>query len=178
MKRRISVAVQGRGRPRKYGRPSRAITVTLPEDVLARLSRVDTDLGRAIVGLVERRAVSRMPAVRPAEIASYGNHAVIVVTPVKALKRLRGVQLVPIGNGRCLIALEPPHSISQLELDIRDVLARDDMPPTERETLDSVAQILRSARVSRDTRPEERTIIVLEQTRSRRTNGSVRSGER
>lgn len=178
MNTRVSAAVQRRGRPRKYGRPSRAITVTLPEDVLARLSGVDADLGRAIVGLVERRTASRRPANKPAEIATYGNHAVIVVTPVKALKRLRGVQLVPIGNGRCLIALEPPHSIPQLELDIRDALARDGMPPTEREALDSVAQILRSARVSRDTRPEERTIIVLEQTRSRRTNGSARSGER
>src|SRR5688572_28018168 len=102
------LAVRGRGRPSKYGRPSRAITLTLPEDVLARLGTVDTDLGSAIVKVVERRTIPRASAVKPAEIASYGSHAVIVVTPVNALKRLPGVQLVPIGNGRCLIALEPP----------------------------------------------------------------------
>ena len=45
----------GPGRPRKFGRPSRAVTVTLPEDVLTRLGVLDTDLGRAIVTLVERR---------------------------------------------------------------------------------------------------------------------------
>src|SRR2546423_4447747 len=81
----------GPGRPRKFGRPSRAVTVTLPEDVLTRLSALDVDLGRAIVSLVERRA-ARVRAMKPAEIASYGNHAVIIVSPVNALKRIDGVQ--------------------------------------------------------------------------------------
>ena len=38
-----------RGRPQKFGRPSRAVTLTLPEDVIAALGRVDDDLSRAIV---------------------------------------------------------------------------------------------------------------------------------
>ena len=160
-----ALTVAGRGRPNKYGRPARAVTITLPEDVLARLGAVDTDLGRAIVKVVEHRTTPRMAAIKPAEIASYGSHAVIVVTPVKALKRLSGVQLVPIGNGRCLIALKPPHSIPQLELDIRDVLARGGINGGERATLETVAEILRSARASRDVKPEERTIIVLESRR-------------
>ncbi len=42
------------GRPQKYGRPTRAVTVSLPEDVLAWLRAVDADLGRAIVTLAER----------------------------------------------------------------------------------------------------------------------------
>ncbi len=103
------LATQGRGRPKKYGRPARAVTVTLPEDILATLSAADTDLGRAIVRLVERRgkalAIARKPA---AEIAPYGNRSIIIVPEARALRRLPGVQLVPIGNGRCLIALEPP----------------------------------------------------------------------
>jgi hypothetical protein len=45
----------GPGRPKKYGRPSRAITLTLPEDVLRSLSEIDADLGRAVVMLTERR---------------------------------------------------------------------------------------------------------------------------
>ena len=84
----------------KYGRASRAVTVTLPEYVLARLSGIDTDLGRAIVMLAERHARPRGRIPRAAEIAPYGKHAVIIVNPVRALKRLPGVQLVPIGNGR------------------------------------------------------------------------------
>ena len=168
MNTRASLSPPGRGRPRKYGRPSRAVTLTLPEDILTMLGSVDPDLGRAIVTLVERRVASRARAIKAAEIASYGNHAVIVVTPIRALKRLPGVQLVPIGGGRCLIALEPPYSIPQLELDIRDVLARNGTAGAERATLEAVAEILRDARASRDAKPQERTIIVLEHKRRRR----------
>ena len=113
---------QGRGRPQKYGRPARAVTVTLPEDILATLSAADTDLGRAIVKLVERRRKMLRASRKPAEIATYGGRSVIVVPEARSLRKLAGVQLVPIGNGRCLIALEPPYSIPQLELDIRDLL--------------------------------------------------------
>jgi hypothetical protein len=158
-----------RGRPRKYGRPARAITLTLPEDVLAQLRAVDTDLGRAIVKIVEREpARRRVPAISPAAIARYGRHAVIVVPPVKPLKRLPGVQLVPMGNGRCLISLDPRHSVAQLEIDIRDALARGGMTSLERETLEAIAGILRDARISHLATPEERTIIVLESGRHRR----------
>ncbi len=163
------LASQGRGRPRKYGRPARAVTVTLPEDILATLSAADRDLGRAIVELVERRGKTLTVARKaPAEIAAYGHRSIIIVPDARALRRLPGVQLVPIGNGRCLIALEPPYSFPRLELDIRDLLTQKGLSEPERNTLDAVAGILRTARVSRDVTPEERTIIVLE-TRRRRS---------
>ena len=162
-------ALPVRGRPKKYGRPARAVTVTLPEDVLATLSSSDSDLGRAIVRLVERRGKALPRSRKPAEIATYGSRSVIVVPEARALRKLAGVQLVPIGDGRCLIALEPPYSIPRLELDIRDVLARNGAAGREREILNAVAAILRSARVSRNVIPEERTIIVLEARRSRRS---------
>jgi len=159
----------GPGRPRKFGRPSRAVTVTLPEDVLTRLGVLDTDLGRAIVALVERRgARARSRAVKPAEIASYGSHAVIIVTPVNALKRLAGVQLVPIGNGRALISLERGHSVPEFELGVGDVLSRVDITEAERRTLGAVADILKQTRRSRRVMLEERTIIVFEMKRQRR----------
>src|SRR4029450_6993025 len=124
----MELVSRGPGPPRKSGRPSQAVTVTLPTDVIARLGAIDTDLGRAIVALVEQAPRTRRPrAGRPAELASYGSHAVIVVTPVNALKHLEGVQLVPIGEGRALISLEHPHGIPKLELDIRDALEHDDV---------------------------------------------------
>ena len=158
----------GPGRPPKYGRPSRAVTVTLPEDVLARLSAVDADLGRAIVKVAERNGKPHVRAVRPAELATYGNHAVIIVNPARALKRLAGVQLVPVGNGRALISLDRPHSIPQLELSVRDAIEGGDMSGAERQTLEAIAEILRQARSSRGVTLEERTIIVLESKRQRR----------
>lgn len=165
----MNLVRQGPGRPKKYGRSSRAVTLTLPEDVLGRLSAIDADVGRAIVTLVERDAPSRPRSIPPAETASYGGHAVIVVTPTKALKRLAGVQLVPVGNGRALISLEPPQSIPQLELDIRDAIERAKLRRPERQTLEAIADILRQARLSTNLTLEERTIIVLKAKRQRRS---------
>src|SRR5690349_15349854 len=100
--------IHKRGRPMKYGREARPVTVTLPVDVLSRLGGTGHDVGEAIVKLVERHAPRRPAAQRGPELTTYGTHAVIVVTPTKVLKRLAGVQLVPIGDGRALIALDSP----------------------------------------------------------------------
>jgi len=164
----MKTTTNGRGRPRKYGRPSHAVTVTLPEDVLARLRAIDADLGRAIVTLVERRGTKPSRNGRTAEIAAYGNHAVIIVNPAKALKRLPGVHLVPAGNGRALISLEHPNSIPQLELDVRDAASASDISEDERRTLKAIADILHHARHSRGVCLKERSIIVLESKRQRR----------
>jgi len=158
-----------RGRPKKYGRPARAVTFTLPEDVLARLSGIDADIGRAIVRLVERQPRTRARTGGRAEIASYGNHAVIIVNPASALKRLPGVELVPIGNGRALISLASPSSIAHLELALRDAIERHDTAAGEQETLEAIASVLRRARVSRTVSLEPRTIIVLAKSRATRT---------
>jgi hypothetical protein len=155
------------GRPKKYNRASRAVTVTLPDDVLARLGEVNTDVGRAIVTIVERQRPQRARPLHPAELARYGSHAVIVVTPVNALKRLPGVELVPLGNGRALISLERGRAIPQLELSVRDALEQDDIKEPERQALEAIAEILRTARHSRGITLQERTIIVLESKRRR-----------
>ncbi len=149
------------GRPRKYGRPSRAVTVTLPDDTLARLATVHADIGSAIVKLVERRTPARVPPMRAAELTRYGNHAVILVTPSQALRRIRGVQLVPVGDGRALISLTTSTSILSLELQVRDVLERMEPGNRDREGLESIAKILRRGRGDRGFTSEPRTIIVL-----------------
>lgn len=156
------------GRPRKYARPSRPVTVTLPEDVIEHLQRIDGDLGRGIVAMVERRRASAPSTLPAAEVSRYGSHAVIVVTPLNALKRLPGVELVPVGNGRALISLTEPHSVPELELAVRDAAERTRARSAERQTLDAVAEILRQARVSPGISLQERTIIVLEPKRRRK----------
>lgn len=157
----------GRGRPKKYGRESRAVTVTLPNDVLDRLGALDADVGRAIVRLVERQKKPHRPVSRPAEISAYGSRAVIVVKPAKALKRLPGVQLVPIGDGRALISLDRPLAIPHLELAVRDALEATEPSAAERHALKAIAEILREARLSRTVSIVERSIIVIESKRAR-----------
>jgi hypothetical protein len=164
------VQPQGRGRPSKYGRPARAVTVTLPEDVLARLTAVHADVGSAIVSLVEKSAPVRVEPVPSAEVTRYGSRAVIIVTPSPALRRLRGVQLVPVGNGRALISLSSETSISSLELQVRDALERLGPENREREGLRSLADILRRSRGSRGLASEARTIIVLAPKAKRRVS--------
>jgi hypothetical protein len=161
----------GRGRPKKYGRAARAVTVTLPEDVLERLTSVDADLGRAIVTLAERtrHRQSTQPQ-PPVEISTYGNHAIILVSPVKVFKQLPDVHLVPIGNGRALISLGGSRSIAQLELDIRDAVERRPIDAREFQALDQVLAILQQARRSREVSLQQRTIIVLEPKSRRKTS--------
>jgi len=162
----INFAKPGPGRPRKYGRPSRAVTVTLPEDVIARLRSRDADLGRAIVSLAESSTRGRPRVVRPAELARYGSKSVILVTPQAVLKRLAGVHLVPLGNGRALISLEPSRTVPQFELDVRDAIDRT-ARAADRRTLEALASILREARQSGHVAVRERTIIVLDSRRRR-----------
>src|SRR4051812_36219375 len=90
-----------RGRPRKFARPAHAVTLTLPDDVVERLARIDPDLSRAVVRLAETRGA---PAAHPAaELAVFGRRAVIVVDPSRTLERRTGVVLVPLPDGRALM---------------------------------------------------------------------------
>ncbi len=157
-----------RGRPRKFGRPARAVTVTLPEDVLDRLSRVDADLSRAIVRLVEARVRTADGPAKPAELATFGRRAVILVTPVRGLKDLPGVELVPLVNGRALIALAGPVSVAELELMVADGLERAHLPQADRATLAAVGEILRDARRSAHLYIDEHKILILKPKRRRR----------
>jgi hypothetical protein len=156
-----------RGRPRKFGRPSRPITVTLPEDIILRLNAVDGDLGAAIVRLAERLPSRAPRRTKPAELAAYGRRAVILVRPVRALGRIPGVQLVPVSHGRALIALDHPHGISEFELQLRDALDKGAVPVRDRNVLEAVIEILRNCRLSHDISVAERSIIVLENRRKK-----------
>src|SRR5207344_1233773 len=74
------------GRPPKYGRRARPVSVTLPEDLIQRLQVQHFDLGRAIVELFEARPASDTPV----QLAEFGRGALILVPPASALKRLPG----------------------------------------------------------------------------------------
>ena len=45
----MALSTSGRGRPKKFGRPARSVTLTLPNDVIDRLGDLNADLGRAVV---------------------------------------------------------------------------------------------------------------------------------
>jgi len=165
-----------RGRPRKFARAARAVTVTLPEDVLERLAEIDPDIGRAIVRLTEEHP-DEQPH-RPAELASFGRHAVIVVNPTRTLQDRIGVELVPLPDGRALISFGERTSIADLELKIADALDDQRLGSRDKAIFEGVADILKSARRSRDVALVERNIIVLEARRGHPPARTVRPRRR
>lgn len=157
-----------RGRPPKFGRPSRTVTLTLPEDVIAALLKADSDLSKAVVRLLEPVAHDVVP-VPPAELSRYRDSAVIVVRPVTALKAISGVTLVPLPDGRALISLDMSMTVADFELKLRDSLDENrDMDKRERSVLAAIVEILKSARGARKVLVRQRSIIVLQSSSRRR----------
>jgi hypothetical protein len=167
-----------RGRPQKFGRPSRAVTLTLPEDVIGALTSVDDDLSRAVVRLIQPLVTDGAP--RPAaELTRYGDGAVIVVKPIEVLRRIPGVSLVPLPDGRALISLDGHMAPTDFELKVRDALDdKNNLEPNDRSVLTSIVEILKSARRTRGIDVRQRSIIVLQATGrgSRRSQGGLRLG--
>jgi hypothetical protein len=154
-----------RGRPRKFARPSRAVTLTLPKEVIDALTSIDPDLSRAIVRVTQPEMAKRPHP--PAELATFGRRAVIVVNPSRTLEQRTGVVLVPLTDGRALISFDEPLSIAQIELRIQDAIDDPDLPRADAEVFEEVGRLLREARRSKGIAVEPRSIIVLE-TRSTR----------
>src|SRR5262245_22704515 len=155
----MPIARPRRGRPSKFGRPSHAVTVTLPDDVVTSFRAVDPDLSRAIVHASEIVAVRAAgPSVA---LSRYGRSAVIVVMPNRLLEALPGVALVPLPDGRALISLDKDTSVAEFEVLLRDALVENRTAAADRESLEAIGAILRKARHSRDVRLNQRNIIVL-----------------
>lgn len=160
---RATLPARRRGRPRKFSTPSRPVTVTLPDEVLDALGAIDADIGRAIVRLAQPE-IGRRPH-EPAELATFGRHAVIVVNRSRALESRTGVELIPLPDGRALISFEQPMSIADLELVLADAVEDTRLSTRDRAVFQGIADTLRDARRSVDVTLQQRSIIVLESKR-------------
>jgi hypothetical protein len=161
-----------RGRPRKFSAPSRAVTLTLPEDVLASLSAIDADLSRAVVRVAQTRRAARGPA--PAELVRFGKRAVIVVSATRTLEEQTGVLLIPLSDGRALISFDETMTAARLELAIEDALDDHRLRPDDRKVFAAIRAILKSARRSGDVTLRQRNIMVLESQRLRKRRATKR----
>jgi len=155
-----------RGRPRKFSAPSRAVTLTLPEHVIDTLTTVDSDLSRAIVRLTQPE-IAKQPH-PPAELALYGQRAVIVVNPTRTLEERTGVNLVPLPDGRALISFDSSLTSAGFALLVDDALEDKRLSRADREIFGAVATLLRDARRSKTVTLRQHNIIVLESRRRRR----------
>jgi hypothetical protein len=158
-----------RGRPRKFGRPSRAVTLTLPHDIIAALREIDADLSRAVVNAVQASPSGSAPR---AELATFGPNAVIIVPNSQTLREYTGVELVPISDGRALVSFDGHTSIPHLELRVMDALADPALAGHDRAMFEQLAQVLRSARHAGGLSVEHRSIVVMRQHGGADGNGS------
>ena len=157
-----------RGRPRKFGAPSRAVTLTLPEHVIRALERVDHDLSRAVVRVAQPEL--RKQPHPAAELSTFGKRAVIVVNPTRTLEQRTGVVLVPLSDGRALISFDESMTTARLELQIEDALEEPGLPAQDAAVFAGIRELLKQARRSSSVTLSQRHIIVLERRSGKNHN--------
>lgn len=148
-----------RGRPPKFGRPARLITVTLPEDVIEALKAVHPDPAWAIVRLCERIQPRTQKPLAHAELVQLPNRRALIAVNAEAFGQLPGVAVIPLADGRGFLALESGKGVADLELAVIDRLDTPGVPRMERATLQVLRDRLREWR-QQGIRFETRTIIV------------------
>lgn len=156
-----------RGRPSKFGRPSRVVALTLPEDAIQALRRVHRDIGWAIVkligdgvrGLASRRKVDVEPDV---ELVAVADRRYLIVINQDVIQSVPGVNIVPLSGTRAFLALDVDRGMSDLELAVIDRLHGATLERRERRALTELRTHLRAWRGDPALRFHRRAIIVVE----------------
>jgi len=155
-----------RGRPPKFGRRGQVVTLTLPEDVVVGLKRLDSDLAWAVVRLYERAARRAAPHDGDRAIAGLvrvAERRSLIVVDRAGFTRLPGVTIVPVSATRAFLALEPGLGISDLELAVNERLDEAAVDAREARALTRLRAQLRRWRRDRGLRFHTRAIIEVEE---------------
>ncbi len=151
--------------------------MTLPEEVVRALRRIDADLGWAIVLLVENQDPRSGPSdvVPDVELATVGPRRKLIVVRRSAFGSLPGVSIIPLSGDRAFLALEPGHGMADLELAVADRLEGESVTGSERRALTELRQLLKVWRHDPALRFGTRAIIVGEVRRGRKPAGAFPS---
>lgn len=159
-----------RGRPSKFGRPSQVVALTLPDEVVRGLRKVDSDVGWAIVTLFEKSPVgasSLTEAQSDVELVTIADRRSLIVVNRDVFKSLPGINVVPLHGNRAFLALEAGSGMTGLELAVIDRLDHPLVDPSERKALKKLRAQLRAWRHDRTLRFHTRSIIVVERLSAR-----------
>ena len=133
-----------RGRRPKFNEPRKPVTMVLPERTLEQLAAIDRDRARAIVKLAAYETEGGRRGLQEVEVVNVAPGAgVILVGPLRALRRLDSLQLVEVVPGRFLLTIPTGTAIERLEMELMDLL--EDLPremETERSGLEKLRAIL------------------------------------
>ena len=149
LQRKLDMSKTTPGRPPKFAEPSRPVTVTLPERILAKLQVINKDRGLAITRIVDNLVPdSRLNRPLLEIVPISGGQGLIVIPFSKVLSKMPEIQLVEISPLRHIISLQQGRSVDSFELAVMDAL--DCLPADEaseaallRELLEILAKIRR-----------------------------------
>ena len=164
-----------RGRPPKFGRRSQVVALTLPDDVVEGLRKIDPDVAWAIVSLFEKAPVrvAGKPVTPPdVELVTIAERRSLIVVDRAVFKHLRGVNIVPLHGDRAFLALDAGRGTSDLELAVIDSLDDPAIQPRERRAMQKLRAQLHAWRHDRTLRFHSRSIIVVEHLTPRATRAT------
>lgn len=151
-----------RGRPHKYGRPSQVVALTLPKEVIETLRTSHSDLGWAVVKLVENTAAprKRQPPTG-VQLVEIGSGASLIVVNPSVIQDLPTVQMVPLSDHEAFLALAPGRGMADLEIAVVDQLERLHAGTPERRAAEQLRHQLRAWRRDTRLRFDVRSIILV-----------------
>ena len=153
-----------RGRPSKFGRPSQLVALTLPNETVRGLRRVHRDLGWAIVTLFEKQPLRTNGHPRSdVELLGIADGRFLIAVNPSIVKRLPGVEIIPLTDNRAFLALEPGRGMADLEIAVRDRLDSQSIGAAERRALEALRARLVQWRRDPSLNARSRAIIVVEQ---------------
>lgn len=141
------------------------VSVTLPDDTLQALNRVDPDTGWAIVKLLDRQTRRSAPPPRAPDVAlaHISARRSLIVVSRAAVTSLPGVNLIPLNDTHAFLAMETGRGMSDLELAVIDRLSDPGIDRRERVALEGLRSQLSAWRHDRKLTFHSRSIIVVEQ---------------
>jgi hypothetical protein len=164
-----------RGRPTKFDRPSRLVALTLPEDLIDGLRRINNDLAWAIVTLFQKQGRhQKMLPVSPhapqmTTLVGIPNRQFLIVVDRTVFRRLPNVNLIPLTGNHAFLAFADGGGLRDLELAIGDRLDEDVIGAHERKALVGLRLQLRKWRRDRTLAFERRTIVIVRPAKPRRS---------
>jgi hypothetical protein len=149
------------GRPPKFHGARRPVTVTLPEDTLARLASIDADRARAIVKATNAALAGgdgKRNIVELVEVAP--DVSIVIVEPSRVLRGISWLRLIEVAPLRYMIALPQGTAVDSLELTLVELLeGSHDMDAREISMLKQLRDLMRKSRRRGDLSKAEIMIV-------------------
>jgi hypothetical protein len=138
------------------------VALTLPQEVIQTLQASHSDLGWAIVKLVEktRQSASRPPS-PDAQLVEVGAGASLIVVNPSVIQDVPAVRMIPLSDHEAFLALAPGRGMADLEIAVIDQLERLQPNTPQRRAAEGLRNQLKAWRRDRRLTFESRSIVLV-----------------